>query len=142
MSAIQYAAAKSGAHDLVESLPLKYETVLGKAWDDDGQDLSTGQWQKLVIARAYLRKASVLILDEPTSALDARTEVEVYRQFRDMSEGKSVLLISHRLGSARLVDRVAFLEDGRIVEEGTHDDLVEQKGRYARMYSVQAGWYR
>ena len=142
LSAIQYAAARSGAHDLVESLPMKYETVLGKAWDDDGQDLSTGQWQKLVIARAYLQKASVLILDEPTSALDARTEVEVYRQFRDMSEGKSVLLISHRLGSARLADRVAFLENGQLVEEGNHDDLVEQKGRYARMYSVQAGWYR
>ena len=77
-----------------------------------------------------------------TSALDARTEVEVYSQFRDMSEGKSVLLISHRLGSARLADRVAFLENGQIVEEGTHDDLVEQQGRYAHMYSVQAGWYR
>ena len=142
LPAIQYAAAKSGAHDLVESLPRQYETVLGKAWDDDGQDLSTGQWQKLVIARAYLRDASVLILDEPTSALDARTEVEVYRQFRDMSEGKSVVLISHRLGSARLADRVAFLENGRIVEEGAHDDLVEQQGQYAHMYSVQAGWYR
>ena len=82
-----------------------------------------------------------MILDELTSALDARTEVEVYRQFRDMSEGKSVLLISHRLGSARLADRVAFLENDRIVEEGVHDDLVEQDGRYTRMYTVQAGWY-
>ncbi len=142
LPAIQYAASKSGAHDLVESLPKKYETVLGKAWDDEGLDLSTGQWQKLVIARAYLRKTSILILDEPTSALDARTEVEVYRQFRDMSEGKSVVLISHRLGSARLADRVAFLENGRIVEEGAHTDLVDQEGRYAHMYSVQAGWYR
>ena len=142
LSAIRHAAVKSGAHDVVKTLPRQYETVLGSAWDEEGQDLSTGQWQKLVIARAYLRDASVLILDEPTSALDARTEVEVYRQFRDMSEGKSVLLISHRLGSARLADRVAFLENGRIVEEGVHDDLVERQGQYAHMYSVQAGWYR
>ncbi len=141
MSAIRNAASKSGADAVVETLPKGYDTVLGKAWDDEGRDLSTGQWQKLVIARAYFREASVLILDEPTSGLDARAEVEVYRRFRDMSVGKSVLLISHRLGSARLADQIVFLENGRIVEEGTHEELVGLGGRYARMYSVQAGWY-
>ena len=82
------------------------------------------------------------MLDEPTAALDAKAEVEVYRQFRDMSEGKSVLLISHRLGSARLADRIVFLEEGRIVEEGSHHELMEAGGRYAQLYSVQAEWYR
>jgi ATP-binding cassette subfamily B protein len=140
--AIQSAAAKSGADEEVAGLPAAYDTVLGKAYDERGQDLSIGQWQKLAIARAYMRDALVLVLDEPTAALDAKSEVEIYRQFRDMSQGKSVLFISHRLGSARLADRILFLEAGRIVEEGSHADLMAQGGRYAKMYSIQAGWYQ
>ena len=119
-----------------------YETTLGRAYDEHGQDLSQGQWQKLAIARAYLRDASVLVLDEPTAALDAKAEVEVYRQFRDVSRDKTVLLISHRLGSARLADRIVFLDNGHVVEEGTHEELVALEGRYAEMYTVQAGWYK
>ena len=107
----------------------------------DGQDISAGQWQRLASARAYFREASVLVLDEPTAALDAKAEVEVYKRFRDMSEGKSVLLISHRLGSARLADRIVFLDDGRIAEQGTHDELIAMKGAYAKLYSIQADWY-
>jgi ATP-binding cassette subfamily B protein len=140
--AIRTAAARSGADAVVTELPLGYQTMLGKAYDEAGHDLSIGQWQKLAIARAYLRDAAVLVLDEPTAALDARAEVEVYRRFRDMAEGKTVLLISHRLGSARLADRIIVLEHGRIVEEGSHAELVARGGRYATMYTAQAQWYR
>ena len=137
--AIESAAAKSGAADFVATLPARYETVLGRAFDEEGQDISAGQWQRLASARAYFKDASVLVLDEPTAALDAKAEVEVYRRFRDMSQGKSVLLISHRLGSARLADRIVFLQDGRITEEGAHAELMGLGGQYARMYSVQSG---
>lgn len=140
--AIEEAAAMSGASEVVAGLPSSYGTVLGRAYDERGQDLSTGQWQRLAIARAYFRDASVLVLDEPTAALDAKAEVEVYRSFTDMSHGKSVILISHRLGCARLADRIVFLDAGRIVEEGTHDELLARGGRYAEMYELQAAWYR
>lgn len=140
--AIALAAQRSGATAVIEALPDGYKTMLGRAYDERGQDLSTGQWQKLAIARAYLRDASILVLDEPTAALDAQAEVEVYRHFRDMAQGKSVLLISHRLGSARLADRIVVLEDGKIVEEGAHAELIEGGGRYATMYATQAQWYK
>ena len=142
LAAIQTAAVKAGAADFVQALPNGYETVLGRAFEKEGQDVSAGQWQRLASARAYMRDASVLVLDEPTAALDARAEVEVYRRFRDMSEGKTVLLISHRLGSARLADRIVFLDDGRITEQGTHSDLMKLGGEYARLYSIQSEWYR
>ena len=140
--AIEAASVKAGAASFVQTLPHGYETVLGRSFDKDGQDPSAGQWQRLASARAYMREASVLVLDEPTAALDARAEVEVYRRFRDMSQGKAVLLISHRLGSARLADRIVFLDDGRITEHGTHAYLMERGGEYARLYSIQAEWYR
>jgi ATP-binding cassette subfamily B protein len=139
--AIAAAAMRSGAATDVASLPAGYATVLGKAYDERGSDLSIGQWQKLAIARAYLRDALVLVLDEPTSALDARAEVEVYRRFRDMAQGRTTLLISHRLGAARLADRILLLEGGKVLEQGDHRALLELGGRYAQLYRVQAEWY-
>ena len=139
--AIRDAAVRSGAHAAIEDLPQGYETLLGREFEG-GRELSRGQWQSLAIARLYLRDAELLVLDEPTSALDALAEVEVYRQFLDLSSDKSVLLISHRLGSARLADRVVFLKDGEIVEQGTHDELIQSGGAYSELFTMQAEWYR
>jgi ABC-type multidrug transport system fused ATPase/permease subunit len=135
------AARTSGAHAFIETLPAAYETLLGKGFDG-AHDLSVGQWQKLALARSYLRCARVLVLDEPTAALDALAEMEVYRQFSIASKGRTVILISHRLGSARLADLIVFLEQGRIVQYGSHDELLASGGPYADMYALQAEWYR
>lgn len=134
------AARKSSAHAVVRELPSGYETLLGKGFEG-ARDLSIGQWQKLAIARAYLREAQVLVLDEPAASLDALAERQVYWQFSDVSEGKTMLLISHRLGSARLADRIVVLNGGRIIEEATHAALMQQGGFYARMLGTQAQWY-
>jgi ATP-binding cassette subfamily B protein len=141
LCAIEDAVRSSSAEETVRALPVGYETLLGKEFEG-GQDLSQGQWQKLAIARAYLRDAEILVLDEPASALDALAELEIYRQFVKLAEGKAVLLISHRLGSARLADRILFLQQGRIVQEGTHDELMAAGGPYAELYAMQAEWYR
>jgi ATP-binding cassette subfamily B protein len=141
LAAIEWAGRLSGAGAVVATLPAGYETLLGKAYEE-GLELSLGQWQKVAVARAYLRDAELLVLDEPTAALDAKAEVEVYRQFRDVSRGKTVLLISHRLGSARLADRILVLAGGRIMEEGTHVELMAHGGLYAQMLEAQAQWYQ
>ncbi len=140
-AAVAAAAQQSSAAGLIEHLPARYETVLGKEFEG-GQDLSTGQWQKLALARVYLRDPAVLVLDEPAAALDAHAEREIYRRFLELSAGKTVLLISHRLGSARLADRIIFLQGGRIVEAGTHEELIAAGGPYAALYELQAQWYR
>ena len=141
LRAIESAALKSGANSVVGGLKSGWETVLGREFEG-GHDLSRGQWQTLAIARLYMRDAELLVLDEPTSALDPLAEVEVYRQFLELSLDKTVLLISHRLGSARLANRVVFLKEGQIVEEGTHDELVAVGGTYAELFEMQAEWYR
>ncbi|MBM3932730.1 MAG: ABC transporter ATP-binding protein [SAR202 cluster bacterium] len=140
-AAVEAAAAMSGSLQDIRKLPKGFETPLGKEFEG-GMELSRGQWQKLAIARVYLRNAEILVLDEPTSALDALADLEVYRQFLDLSKGKTVLIISHRLGSARLADRIVFMETGRIVQEGSHDELVARGGPYAELYKLQAEWYR
>ena len=141
VSSIRAAANQSGASEMIEQLPEGYETLLGREFVG-GHDLSGGQWQKLAIARAYLRDSAVLVLDEPASALDALAERDVYRQFLDLSAGKTVVLISHRLGSARLADRIIFMHAGQIQEIGTHEELMAKRGYYATLYELQAVWYR
>ena len=115
--------------------------MLGRRFES-GVDLSGGEWQKVALARAYLRQAQVLILDEPTAALDARSEFEVFRRFAELTEGKMALFISHRFSTVRMADRIVVLEDGRIAEDGSHDSLTRMGGRYAEMFEMQAASYR
>lgn len=135
------AATSSGAADFVSALPHGYATLLGSVFEG-AVDLSAGQWQRLALARAYLRDAQIVVLDEPTAALDPRGEVAVYRRFREAAAGRCALFISHRLGSARLAERIVVLQEGRVVEEGTHAALLTAGGEYARLYRLQATWYQ
>jgi ATP-binding cassette subfamily B protein len=138
---IEQSAQKSMAEDVVGKLHLGYEQMLGRRFDG-GVDLSGGEWQKIALARAYLRDAQVLILDEPTSALDARSEYEVFQRFAELTTGKMALFISHRFSTVRMADRIVVLENGRIAEEGNHDALTNLGGRYAEMFELQAASYR
>jgi ATP-binding cassette subfamily B protein len=138
---IQQSAQKSMAEDVVGKLPAGYEQMLGRRFDG-GVDLSGGEWQKVALARAYLRDAQVLILDEPTSALDARSEYEVFQRFAELTAGKMALFISHRFSTVRMADRIVVLENGRIAEEGDHNALTSLGGRYAEMFELQAASYR
>jgi ATP-binding cassette subfamily B protein len=122
-------------------LPNGLDQLLGKRFDG-GVDLSGGEWQRLALARAYLRKAEILILDEPTAALDAQAEHEVYNQFAELATDHMVLLISHRFATVRIADRILVLDEGQIREQGTHDDLVAKQGLYANMFELQASNYR
>lgn len=135
------AAAASGAHEVLTGLPKGYATPLRREYFD-GQELSGGQWQKVAIARAYMREAGVMVLDEPTAALDPEAELEVFRQFRELVQGKTAFFISHRLGAARLADRILVLKHGELVEVGNHDQLMAQDGEYAALFRAQAHWYR
>ena len=138
---LESAAHKSLADRVVDQLPLKYEQMLGRRFDG-GVDLSGGEWQKVALARAYLRDAQLLILDEPTAALDARSEFEVFRRFAELTAGKMALFISHRFSTVRMADRIVVLEEGRIAEEGSHEQLTTIGGRYAEMFELQASSYR
>ncbi len=108
----------------------------------EGVDLSGGEWQKVALGRAYMREAQVLILDEPTAALDARAEYEVFQRFKDLTAGKSAVLISHRFSTVRMADRILVLENGRPLEIGTHAELLAARGRYAELFELQAEGYR
>jgi ATP-binding cassette subfamily B protein len=135
------AAERSLADEVIEKLPRGYEQVIGKRFRS-GMDLSGGEWQKIAIARAYMRDAQVLILDEPTAALDARSEFEVFQRFKELSEGKTAVLISHRFSSVRMADRILVLAEGRIEAMGTHEELLARGGRYAELFELQAAGYR
>ncbi|MEO8187171.1 MAG: ABC transporter ATP-binding protein [Burkholderiaceae bacterium] len=135
------AAERSLADEVIRKLPEHYDQVLGKRFRT-GIDLSGGEWQKIAIARAYMRDAQLLILDEPTAALDARAEYEVFERFKELSRGKTVVLISHRFSSVRMADRIVVLADGTVEADGTHAELVQQKGRYAELFELQAAGYR
>lgn len=135
------AAHKSLADDVISRLPGGFEQMLGRRFEQ-GVDLSGGEWQKVALARAYLRDAQLLILDEPTAALDARSEFEVFHRFAELTAGKMALFISHRFSTVRSADRILVLENGKIAEEGTHDQLAGMGGRYAEMFEMQASSYR
>ncbi len=135
------AARKSLADDVINRLPHDYEQMLGRRFDG-GVDLSGGEWQKIALARAYLRDAQLLVLDEPTAALDARSEMEVFHRFAELTTGKMALLISHRFSTVRMADRIVVLENGKIAEEGSHRELSNLGGRYAEMFEMQAANYR
>jgi ATP-binding cassette subfamily B protein len=138
---LQGAARKSMADHIIGRLPERYEQMLGRRFDR-GMDLSGGEWQKVALARAYLRDAQLLILDEPTAALDALSEFEVFRRFSELTAGKTALFISHRFSTVRMADRIVVLDNGRIIEEGSHDQLASLGGRYAEMFEMQASSYR
>ncbi len=138
---IEEAARQSLADGVIERLPAKYDQVIGKRFRT-GVELSGGEWQKVAIARAYMRDAAVLILDEPTASLDARAEFEVFKRFRELSAGKTAVLISHRFSSVRMADRILVLVDGEIEAAGTHEELLAAGGRYAELFELQAAGYR
>jgi ATP-binding cassette subfamily B protein len=149
LPAIQTAAGRAGADSLIEGLPDGYDTMLGRRFNiigSAGVDLSGGQWQRVALARAFLRTidpagAQLLILDEPTSALDARAEHELYARFKELTEGRATLLISHRFSTVRMADHIVVLDGGRIVEQGSHAQLMAAGGTYARLYAMQADRY-
>jgi len=139
--AIEESAQKSLAASVIENLPERYDQLLGKRFEN-GMELSGGQWQKVALARAYMRDAQLLILDEPTSALDARAEHEVFVRFSELIEGKTAVLISHRFSTVRMADRILFLENGGLLEIGSHEELLAQNGKYAELFKLQAKGYQ
>ena len=141
LARIKDAADHGGASPIIEKMPLGYDTMLGRRWEK-GQELSGGQWQKIALARAFMRKAEVLVLDEPTSALDAEAEYEVFRRFGELMEGRIAVLISHRFSTVRMADRIVVLSAGKIIELGSHAELVRLDGAYARLFNLQAEGYR
>jgi len=138
---IERAAMRSQADEVIARLPGGYQQMIGKRFRN-GVELSGGEWQKVAISRAYMREAQVLILDEPTAALDARSEFEVFQRFKELSDGKTAVLISHRFSSVRMADRILVLADGKVEAAGTHDELMLESGRYAELFELQAAGYR
>jgi ATP-binding cassette subfamily B protein len=138
---IENAARKSLADILIQRLPGKYEQALGKRFNQ-GVELSGGEWQKIALARAYMKESQLLILDEPTSALDARAEYEVFQRFAELTKGKSAVLISHRFSTVRMADRILVLDKGELAEMGTHEELLAKDGRYAELFNLQAVGYQ
>jgi ATP-binding cassette subfamily B protein/ATP-binding cassette subfamily C protein len=137
---IAEAARLGGAESVVASLPSGLDTVLG-GWFERGHDLSAGQWQKIAVARAFMREAEVLVLDEPTAAIDAEAEHELFQRFRSLAAGRTAIIISHRFSTVRIADRIAVLRDGRLEELGSHRELIARDGRYAHLFRLQARGY-
>jgi ATP-binding cassette subfamily B protein len=126
----------------IRNLPARYDTQLG-SWFKDGQELSAGQWQKIALSRAFMdRAADILVLDEPTASMDAAAEAALFEHFRKLTEDKITILISHRFSTVRRADHIVVIEDGRITERGTHVELMQLKGHYATLFSLQAEGYR
>src|ERR671910_342165 len=140
-TAIAEAAARAGADDVIAKLPEGYETTLGK-WFEGGHQLSGGEWQKIALARAFMRDAQILILDEPTAALDAQAEHDLFSRIKTLTKGRIAVFISHRFSTTRMADRILVLDRGRLVEQGTHEELMALGGRYAELFDLQAASYR
>jgi ATP-binding cassette, subfamily B, bacterial len=140
-SSLEQTAIKAGALELIQGLPNGWDTLLGRLFDEQGQDLSGGQWQRIALARALYRQAPILILDEPSAALDAEAEAELFGRYREFAKGKLSLLITHRFNTVRFADRIIVLEQGRVVEDGSHAELMRLRGRYFEMFSAQASAY-
>jgi ATP-binding cassette subfamily B protein len=138
---LEEAAGKSGADEVIAHLEEGYDAVLGR-WFEKGVDLSGGEWQKIALARAFMRNAPVLILDEPTSALDAQAEYDIFQRFRNLAAERTVIFISHRFSTVRLADRIFVIEQGRMIESGSHRELLDLNGRYAELFNLQAEAYR
>ncbi len=138
---IVQSAKSGGAHDMAMKLPNQYDTMLGRTYDE-GVDLSGGEWQNVAISRAFMNDAHLFILDEPTAALDAFKEAEVFDRFAHLTEGRTVVLVSHRFSTVRMADLICVIEDGRIIEYGSHEDLIKLNGKYRQMYDAQAERYR
>jgi ATP-binding cassette subfamily B protein len=138
---VKAAAKHAGADNLITSLPKEYETILGR-WFEDGEELSMGQWQKIALARAFLRESQLMILDEPASSLDVKTEYEVFKRFRKMRQGRAAVLISHRFSTVRMADRIFVFHEGKIIESGSHEDLVRYGGKYANLFEKQSQFYK
>jgi ATP-binding cassette subfamily B protein len=139
--AIEEAAQRAGADEVIRTLPEQYDNMLGKRFEG-GEELSIGQWQKVSIARAFLRDSQLIVLDEPTSALDPRAEYEVFRKFRELLEDQAAVLVTHRLSTVKMADCIYVLEHGQIVESGPHDALIALDGVYAQLFETQAQNYR
>ncbi len=137
---IETAARRGGADAVASRLPEGYDTLLGREFEG-GTELSGGEWQRVAISRGFMRDADLVVLDEPTASLDPKAEADVFRRFLAMAGGRTTVVVSHRLGSARMCDRILVLKEGRLIEAGTHDELVARSGEYARMWALQAGWY-
>lgn len=138
---IERAAKKSGASEFIEKLKDGYKTILGTRFEG-GTDLSVGQWQKVAIARAFMRECSVLILDEPTASIDAKSEYEIFKRFVQLVERKITILISHRFSTVRLANRILVIENGKLIENGSHKELMKKNGKYAEMFTLQAEGYK
>lgn len=137
----EMAAQKSGAEEIIARLDKNYDAMLGH-WFEKGVDLSRGEWQKIALARTFMRDAPILILDEPTSALDARAEYDIFQRFRNLTDGRSVIFISHRFSTVHLADRIFVLEQGNIIESGSHKELLDLSGKYSELFHLQAEAYR
>ncbi len=138
----QISAEKGMAESFIEQMPERYQTQLGR-WFKGGQELSGGQWQKIALSRAFMRtKADILVLDEPTAAMDAEAEMQIFNHFRTLTQNQMVILISHRFSTVRMADTIAVLSGGELIEQGTHEELLQAEGRYARLFRLQAAGYR
>jgi len=138
---ITIASQSSGADEVIKNLSEGYETKLGKMFEG-GEEISIGEWQKIALARAFLRDSQIIVLDEPTSALDAKAESEVFKKFRALAKGKTAIIISHRFSTVRMAHRIFVMDKGKIIESGTHDELVKRDGIYARMFELQSQYYK